>query len=506
MNNTNTINCDILVIGSGFSGSLMALCLYQQGYKVCVVEKASHPRFAIGESSTPIADMILRDLSMRYNLPWLKHFSRYGTWQKYYPEVTCGLKRGFSYFKHEAGQPFQTNSRHENELLVAASINNERSDTNWLRSGFDAFLAGKLRDYGITFLDQTDITALERNQDIRWIVTAQRMEKAHEIRCSFFVDASGSPHFLQNFLGIQSTASGLHTHSRALFSHFIGVQPWRTYLQEAGISTRDYPYHPDHSALHHLLHNGWMWMLRFNDDRASAGFLFNSTEPENGSKRTPKEEWKQTLARYPSLQHLFRYAEPAADPGHLIQTGRLQRRLTKAAGDGWAALPHTAGFVDPLHSTGIAHTLAGVEKLLQILPEVLNSHNKMTQQLHAYEKSVFEELELIDLLVAGCYRSLPNFRLFTTYTMLYFIAAITYEQKRLAGEQSSHFLSAGDPAIMEIVKKSFKDLNDIFADGPTERQILQFEETVKKRIAPYNIAGLLNPEAQNMYHHTAVSF
>jgi FADH2 O2-dependent halogenase len=95
---------DIVIAGAGFAGSLMALVLHSMGFKVCLVEKGQHPRFAVGESSTPIADMILRQLSQKYNLPWLKAFSRYGSWQQAHPEIVCGIKRGFSYFKHHPGK------------------------------------------------------------------------------------------------------------------------------------------------------------------------------------------------------------------------------------------------------------------------------------------------------------------------------------------------------------------------------------------------------------------
>ena len=63
---------DFLVVGSGFSGSITAMALTKIGYTVCLIEKSRHPRFAIGESSTPIADMILRDLADDYDLPFLK--------------------------------------------------------------------------------------------------------------------------------------------------------------------------------------------------------------------------------------------------------------------------------------------------------------------------------------------------------------------------------------------------------------------------------------------------
>lgn len=504
MNKDTSITCDVVVIGSGFSGSLTALCLHQAGLEVCVIEKGRHPRFAIGESSTPIADMILRDLADAYDLSWLKYFSRYGSWQQHYPEIACGLKRGFSYFKHKPGKPFTTNASHENELLVAASTNDKQSDTNWLRSDFDAFLVEKLKEYKIPYFDQTEITAVENNHP--WNLRAERNNTSFVIQAGFFVDATGSPNFLNKFFGIESTTEGFHTYSHALFSHFTGAHPWKNHIEDNGIPTGDYPYNPDYSALHHLLDEGWMWMLRFNDGRTSAGFSLNSNETGNKANKSPEEQWSSLLAKYPSIKSLFENAELAKNPGHLIKSGRLQRRLSQAAGDGWAALPHTTGFVDPMHSTGIAHTLSGVEKLVGILSGSVDKKEQLKEKLINYEKSVFKELQLIDLLVAGSYNSLHNFHLFNTYVMLYFIAAINYEQERLVGKIPDHFLCADDPAIMGIVEKSYLELNSIPKSNPNEKQIHTFREWIKNSIEPYNSAGLLNASARNMYRHTAVNF
>jgi FADH2 O2-dependent halogenase len=155
MNETSSDQYDILVAGAGFAGSLTALILNNLGFKVCLLEKGQHPRFTIGESSTPVADMILRNLASKYNLPWLHDFSRYGSWQQSHPEIVCGIKRGFSFFKHFPGKDFVTDESHKNELLVAASTDDIQSDTNWLRADFDAFLVNKVKESGIDYFDLT---------------------------------------------------------------------------------------------------------------------------------------------------------------------------------------------------------------------------------------------------------------------------------------------------------------------------------------------------------------
>src|SRR5579884_124570 len=98
---------DVAVLGGGFAGCLLALVLKRIGRSVVVLERDSHPRFAIGESSTPLANLALEELARHYDLPRLLPLTEYGSWQRAYPELACGLKRGFSYFRHDEGRPFQ---------------------------------------------------------------------------------------------------------------------------------------------------------------------------------------------------------------------------------------------------------------------------------------------------------------------------------------------------------------------------------------------------------------
>jgi FADH2 O2-dependent halogenase len=50
---------DVLILGSSFSGSLLAWLLARRGLRVALIDRDRHPRFAIGESSTPVADLLL---------------------------------------------------------------------------------------------------------------------------------------------------------------------------------------------------------------------------------------------------------------------------------------------------------------------------------------------------------------------------------------------------------------------------------------------------------------
>ena len=73
---TTACHFDVAILGSGFSGSLMSWLLQAAGLRTVLVDRARHPRFAIGESSTPAANLILRSLATEYDLPELAALSR----------------------------------------------------------------------------------------------------------------------------------------------------------------------------------------------------------------------------------------------------------------------------------------------------------------------------------------------------------------------------------------------------------------------------------------------
>lgn len=492
---------DIIVAGAGFAGALTALCLNECGFNVCLIEKGKHPRFAIGESSTPIADMILRSLSSKYNLPWLYDFSRYGSWQKTHPEIVCGIKRGFSYYKHHPGKKFSTDNHHSNELLIAASVNDELSDTNWLRSDFDAFLITKVKEANIVYFDETEITSALRNNK-KWKLNAVHNDHSFIIHTSFFIDASGSGILADKLFSVKSSAEKFLTNSFAVFSHFDDLPKWTDILHERNIATADYPYDADNSALHHVLDEGWIWQLRFNDNRTSVGFALNGN---NGSlqKLQTQDLWNAMCKKYPDINFILKDVKLCSQPGNILRSGRLQRKLETCFGEGWIAMPHTAGFIDPLFSTGIAYSLAGIERIVDILSAHPNFDQSLYDELKEYEKIVFEELKLIDLLVAGCYNTTQHFQLFNAWSMLYFTFTIMYEQKRLKNFPVKYFLEADNSKVQEIANSTYKDLIKLTREKTvSQKDVDAFTNSIREKIKPYNIAGLLEPSSINMYQHT----
>lgn len=495
---------DFLIAGSGFAGSILAMCLVQSGYRVYLIEKKSHPRFAIGESSTPIADMILRDLAKKYDLEFLNELSRYGDWQRYHPDVICGLKRGFSYYQHSKGEPFKGRRDHQFDLLVAASLDDENSDTNWLRSDVDHFLVKKAIETGVNYDDQTEIEGLFRlSEKRRWRVKLKSDDKK-VIEADWIIDATGSSGFSNKFFGTTVTADPFYTNSEAIYTHMDGVLHWMEALEKAGHKTDDYPYNPDHSALHHLIDEGWIWMLRFNNDRLSCGLMLEGEKRGQFSNHRPEDIWNEVIQSYPSIQQIFDTGMIALEPGQFIRTERLQRLLSANHGDGWVALNYTVGFVDPMHSTGIAHSLKGVEDILAIFDGKIKTIDEVQDDLSRIYEITVKEISLIDKLVSMTYLCKGDFELFHAVVMVYFVATVQYEQSRLNGRKPDAFLCAADERIEELVTEIYRDLYLVKSNGKqTDKK--NFIRSLKKRIKPLNRVGLMDESKNNMYRHTAVT-
>lgn len=490
---------EVAIVGTGFGGSLTALILNQIGIRPLLLDRASHPRLVLGESSTPLADMLLKSLADKYGLPRIAPLAEYGSWQREYPALTCGLKRGFSYFGHVPGQAFQPRDDHGNELLVAASFAAEDADTHWFRPDFDLFLVRQAQAAGIPFLDRTEVLGLSGGKP--WRLDCRRDGETFAVDADFLIDASGEGGFLARQLRIPLDPERMRTRSRAVYGHFTGVESWQKLLVSLGGKAGDHPFDCDDAALHHVLDGGWMYVLRFNNGVTSAGFMVDCDRHPLDESVSPEDEWRQWLARYPSVAEQFARAEITPLCGRLRRTGRLQRRVRRTVGPNWAMLPLAAYTLDALHSSGNAHTLYGIERLVSIL-ERHWGRGDLYGALQAHDRVLQSEIDFIDQIVHGCYRGFINFELAAAFAMFYFAGAHNSEDARRRGRapSASGFLLADHPDFRQTVGRCYDHLLSITGSGPPAPDAVNaFKNLVQREIAPFNIAGLCDDARCNMY-------
>lgn len=219
------IDSDVAIVGSGFAGSLTALALRSQGKRVVIVERGRHPRFTIGESSTPLANLLIEELADKYGLPQIRAFSKWGTWQRSRPDVAGGLKRGFTFYFHRPGEAFADEADHARQLMVAASPHDEIGDTHWYRPDFDHNLVREAEKAGAIYLDETAIERVVFDGD-RASLDGTRKGEAIHINASFLVDASGPHGFLARALKLDAPPLQWLPPTQGLYTHFENVARW----------------------------------------------------------------------------------------------------------------------------------------------------------------------------------------------------------------------------------------------------------------------------------------
>ena len=493
---------DIAIVGSGYAGSIMAMVARRLGRRVLLLDKSKHPRFAIGESSTPLANLLLEEIAAEFDLPQLLPLTAWGPWQRTHPKIGCGLKRGFSFYHHKAGRPFESRADRSNELLVAASPNDEVADTHWYRPDFDQFLAQEAVKLGVDLIEEV---ALEKPE---FTPTGVNLSGQHQgtrrtWTAGFLIDATGPNGFLHRQLGLEEYPFAHLPQTQALFSHFTGVARWEdlkvgrasslplvestggfnhTVMGQAG----SLPYPPDDAALHHVFDGGWMWVLRFNNGITSAGISVTPTHAAELDLAEGEAAWRRFLGRFPSIGEQFRDAAAARPFVHSPSVGF---RCAEVTGERWCLLPSAAGFVDPLLSTGFPLALLGIQRLGRTLRA-----RPSKQSLSGYQTETLADLAIVEELVSALFARMDDFGTFTALTMLYFAAASFSESAKRLGrsELAPGFFLRGH----EVFRAGLLDCCHRARNGSPSGALVA---DIRRMVEPFNVIGLFNPARRNWY-------
>jgi FADH2 O2-dependent halogenase len=471
---------DIAIVGSGFAGSLLAMIARRLGKSVVLLERGKHPRFAIGESTTPLSNLLLEELSVRYGLPNLLPLCKWGTWRKAYPDVACGLKRGFTFYRQQPGRRAPMDLDRQDQLLVAASPNDAIGDTHWYRAEVDSLFVSEARKAGVDYLDEVRLeSACQEEDEVR--LEATRHGERLDISAGFVVDATGPRGFLHRAFALQELPLPDFPPTEALYTHFTDVRR----LDEPG------PYPVDDAAVHHIFEGGWIWVLRFGNGITSAGVAATGEVAARFRFGEGAPAWQRLIEQFPTIHRQFAAAIPERP---FVHAPRLSFRSGAIAGRRWALLPSAAGFVDPLLSTGFPLTLMGVARLAEIIERDWESA-RFGPALAAYARHTEDELLATARLIGSLYATMANFPVFVTLTLLYFAAASFSETARRLGKAhlAGSFLLHDNPAFQ---MRQLLDRARAIRDR-AESQALS--DDMRRFIEPFNVAGLGDPQRRNWY-------
>jgi FADH2 O2-dependent halogenase len=468
----------IVVVGSGFAGSLCAMIARRLGFSVALIERGRHPRFAIGESTTPLTNLLLDEIAVEHDLPFLRPFCKWGSWQDKAPQIAVGLKRGFTFYHHELGRPFAPDGDRKRQLLVGASPEERIADTHWYRSEFDQMLVRQAQALGVEYQDDTDLTHVEEDDEcIR--LRGTRRGLAVALDAEFVIDASGQRGFLHRSLRLPEKSVEGFPATQALFAHFADVAPLPDYF-----SPGQPPYPPEHAAVHHVFDGGWIWVLKFNNGVTSAGVVATTPVAERFCFRSGEAAWRSLLNELPSLAGSFARAR-ALTP--FVSLPRVAFQSGALTGRRWVLLPSAAGFIDPLLSTGFPLALLGIQRLGRRLKDF--GRPEFYEGLAEDARLTTIEFETTARLIKGLYASMNRFDRFKKLSLLYFAAASFSEAARRLGKThlADGFLLCRNPVFAARLRSLCE------TDGP------DWDARLSEAIEPFDVAGLTDESRHPWY-------
>lgn len=461
------------------------------GRSVALIEKGTHPRMAIGESSTPLSNLLLEELATRYDLPALRPLTKWGTWQRDYPDIAVGLKRGFTFHHHVLGGAAPKSPHREDQLLVAASPRDEIADTHWYRAGFDHLLLREAQKTGVDYFDLVD---LRRFEDNAGRVTLRGYRSGQEVTflAKFVIDATGPRGFLHRTLQLGEREMPGYPPTQALYSHFSGVGRIGGSRFSRTNGTEP-PFPIDDAAVHHVFDDGWIWVLQFNNGITSAGVAATDACASRLRFAEGEAAWERLVERLPALREQFSDSRAERSFTHVP---RLSFRSAQVVGRRWAMLPSAAGFVDPLLSTGFPLTLLGVARVAEIVEQDWDDA-RFAHRFEEYAARTDAELLATAHLIGALYANMNNFPVFVALSLLYFAAASYSEAARRLGKShlAHSFLLCDDPALGPVSRGLMDRARQPLTPSTADALI----RDIHTAIEPLNIAGLGRSELRNWY-------
>ncbi|HEX2687195.1 MAG TPA: tryptophan 7-halogenase [Kofleriaceae bacterium] len=405
---------DVIILGTGFGGSMLATILAKYHKRVLMIEKTSHPRFAVGESTIPQMSTTMRILSIRHQIPELDHMTSAFRIRKNISSG-CGVKRNFGFVYHRPGEP----QRPDEANQVGANYG-EDSESHLIRQDIDAHYFYAAVKYGAEPRQNTQIKDIE----IDGAGVRVHDHKGNVFHGRYLVDGTGHDSILARKYDLRDQPTRLRTNCRSLFTHMVGVTPYDDHVQPRGAHHMPQAWHQ--GTLHHIFDGGWLWVIPFDNHKdstsqlCSVGLQLDARRFPRPDQRSAEQEFRDFLARYPSMAGQFEQARAVRD---WVSTGRLQFSSKRCFGDRFGLLSHAAGFIDPLFSRGLANTCEVNSALATTLLAALDDDDLSAERFAKIEDLQQTLIDSNDKLVSCSYTSFRDYELWNAWYRVWVLGA-----------------------------------------------------------------------------------
>lgn len=488
---------DIVIIGSGLGGSACAAVLGKLGYRVALIERGEHPRFAIGESATPVMSKKIRHLGELYDIKEFKELSTYDHIKEAGIEIDCGPKELFHYFIHDKGQESVFFNDEVREFIVQTP----EVDAQYYRADSDALMVQVAKKYGVEYMDRTAVKDIDFS-DKNVKICCENGNGDFEIDCQFVIDATGFRSIIGEKYGlkIQGDELGVPLKSRSIFAHFSGVNDFEEMLKSnEGFVDRS-PASRSRATQHHCFDGGWLWVIPFENGKVSIGLNLDlDVFPLNDL--SAEEEFWMVVKQYPVINNLL--------SGHqnimpFVKTGRMQFVNKEMVGDRWAMLPASAYGLDAWFSTGLASSFIAIHRLAEILnTRVFPRKNFKRSCLLDYEVAMKKEYVHVAKMIHGMYKSFKHFDIFKHYCALCFMGAESFISK--GGIEASMntdllLLNAGDAKFTTLFSKLYEEVKRLSTHEKVDYDdVEKLSKFLQEDMAEFNFRNFGSPSMYGMH-------
>ena len=432
---------DVMILGSGLGGAMLGAILAKAGLSVLIVEGETHPRFTIGEATTPDTNFRLKLLGLKYDVPEITNLSTFHDLRDNVGPAS-GVKRAFSFLYHREGEEQNPLEAHQYPTLAPPM----GPDCHFFRQDTDAYMMAAAVRYGATIRQQTRIVDFEVKDDIARLTS----NKGEVFTGSYLVDATGMKSVLAHKFELRANSDDFLTNSRAIFTHMVNVEHYDNVGHPPGDYKLKYPL--SQSTLHHVFEGGWMWVIPFNNHAdsvnplCSVGLLLNrDIHPESGME--PEAEFFSFVRRYPGMYKQFAKAKAVRN---WISTGRLQYGATRLNGHRYSLLSHAAFFIDPLFSSGLVLTTAGVDMLAQQLIHAFQ-HDDFSEGNFQHIDDFFKEnVAFFDRVVGNSFTAFRNVNLWDAWFRVWVVGLLIGTE--LNGKAYLQFIESRDKSVLDARK------------------------------------------------------
>jgi tetracycline 7-halogenase / FADH2 O2-dependent halogenase len=414
-NLVNQEKFDVAILGSGIAGSVLAAILGRQGFRVLLLEKGTHPRFAVGEAMQPQSSMLLWILGERFDVPEIQNLS---STERILEHVTknCGVKKTFGFLYHDEGKRQDPAKAH----LLIPPATPLVSESHLFRQDIDHYIVKAAIKYGVVYRDRTDVQDFSINDD----GVVLRTDTGEEFHARFLVDGSGHKSFVASKLGLRQEVVPLRTESRTIFTHMTGFKRYDDTLapeERPGLSRGWYE-----GTLHHMIDGGWFWVIRFDNVPGSESLLTSvgltldmRKYPQRGIP--PQQEFEEIVARYPSIAaHL----EGGVAVRPWVGTGRLQFSATDSAAPRYFLMSHAHGFIDALYSRGMINTFEQIHALAPRLMQALRDDDFAVSRFDYPRRLQAAMLKDNDQMVFNSFRAFGDFNAWNAWLRIWVVNII----------------------------------------------------------------------------------